>query len=931
MNKKIIFVVITAVCLLTGCTSKKKVVASPAKEKTPLEYLKNKQKEEAKGFFIPKADINEVDEEGNTLLHYAAEMNDADLITFFVIKGADSELKNYKGDTPLHVAINNNSYDAAKVLAAIGGNLFAKNMEGVSALDAGLKKNNTYYDLFITTKSGELRDVDGNSIVHYFVQTKNLKGVQTCIKKGIPISVTNTALKTPLDMAFEDLNDYNSVEIAAALILAGADEVETDFAYFQNAVASRNVNQRFDDGQTPLHLSSILGHTAIATYLLENGAATSVQDSSGATPLHEAIRYGNLEIARILLESGANVNAKDNLGKTPIMLIVPKDKIEQTYALLIRHNADLNEKDMFGDTVLHNAAMLHVGSNIIGILTSSGADINSRNKEGVTPLEIAIQQKDVETVRLLTAAGASIHTQDTNGDSPLTLALAADTELFEATVNNRNSNTQDSQGNTPLHIALNQDAPLSKIQYIISLTDDVNIRNSEGNSALYISALKNRKQVGELLLAKNADIFSTNTKNNSPLRLALRYPSVQEWMITSKTIRSTDGSGNTVLHYAAEWGYKDSIATLLTKGADINAKNANGETCLFNAAKTNKPDTIQAVIDGGASIKDRDNLGSTPLHTAVRWDAEKSAAKLIDLGININSQNTAGKSPLAEAVLAGKYKVSKYLLQTGADPNSSDADGITILMDTIRANNSKLVKLMLDNGANPNLQEINGKNAYHEAAMIGNIEIIRMIRDAGGNPLSRDKQGNTPFSIVVKKDISVIQEVLGSNVNITDSDGNSPIHITVKNNGSDKLLKTLISRGYPLDTRNADGYTPLNMAINEGKSSTALILLENGANPFQTIDKKGTNGVTIALDRNDKAMISNIVKYASAMTDIKGNTILHYAAKTSSVETVKSLLAFGIATNVKNVSGDTPYEIAVRWKRSEVAELLKNNNGASVK
>ena len=84
-------------------------------------------------------------------------------------------------------------------------------------------------------------------------------------------------------------------------------------------------------------------------------------------------------------------------------------------------------------------------------------------------------------------------------------------------------------------------------------------------------------------------------------------------------------------------------------------------------------------------------------------------------------------------------------------------------------------------------------------------------------------------------------------------------------------------------------------------------------------------GVTIALEKNNKKIIEGIVKYASGMSDIQGNTILHYAAKTSSIETVKNLLSYGIATNVKNVAGDTPYTVAVRWKRPDIAELLKGN------
>ena len=87
-----------------------------------------------------------------------------------------------------------------------------------------------------------------------------------------------------------------------------------------------------------------------------------------------------------------------------------------------------------------------------------------------------------------------------------------------------------------------------------------------------------------MLLAKNADIFSSNNKNYSPLRLALKAGgSVMNWIITSQTIKACDGSKNTVLHYAAEWGLEDAIELLIKKGADISAKNASGETPLFNA------------------------------------------------------------------------------------------------------------------------------------------------------------------------------------------------------------------------------------------------------------------------------------------------------------------------------------------------------------
>lgn len=925
MNKtKFSFIISFLMIFIFGCTSSKTVTNTNTKM-TAHEMVEKNLYAQAKSEFSIQSDINAIDKNGNTVLHLAAEKNSSDLATFFILKGADPALKNYQSDTPLHIAIKNHSFEAAQAICLISASsLFERDGEGFTALDLGLETDEYYYDIFITTKNGEIRDIEGQSIVHYFVKTKNLKAIQQCVKKQLPISVKDNSGKTPLDVAFENLEDEDSVEIAAELIMGGAEEVETDFSYFQDAIIARNVNSRFNDGQTPLHLAAIYGHTAIAKYLLECNAVTTAQDSSGATPLHEAVRYGNLEIAKALLNSGANVNAKDNLGKTPISLIFPRNKMFETYSLLINHKADIEQKDMFGDSILHTATMMNCSPDVLRLLIKAGADINARNKEGVTPLSIAVQQENLDAVKLFTVLGADIHTKDTKGLSPLLMSFCMSDKMLEAVVTSKNALSQDSEGNTPLHIALLTDSPLQKIQYIISLTDDVNIRNRDGNSALYMAVLKNRQKVGEMLLEKNADIFSSNTNNNSPLRLALKYGgSVQDWLITSKTINSKDGSGNSVLHYAAEWEYKDAISNLLAKGAVINAKNANGETPLFSAVKTNNPEVIQLILNGGGNLYDRDYLGSTTLHTAIRWDAPKSIDKLILEGIEINAQNSAGKSALSEAVITSKYEITKTLLENGADVNCSDANGVSVLMDCVRGGNPETVGILLEYGANPNLQEINGKNAYHEAATLGNIQIIELIRKAGGNPLSRDKQGITPFSIVLKKDYSIIKSVLGDSVNITDSDGNSPIHIVVQTKNSDELLKKLIYDGYPLDSRNADGYTPLNLAIEQNRIQTALILLENGANPFQMIDKKGRNGVTIALEKNNAQMISNIVQFAGEKTDVQGNTILHYAAKTASVETVKQLLSFGINKDKKNVTGDNAYTIALRWRRKEIAELLK--------
>ena len=903
-------------CFIFGC-------ASTPKERSVITLILGGKGNEAKSLFQSKYDINETDASGNTPLHAAALVDDADVAHFLLIKGADDTRVNSDGDTPLHAAIKNDSLSAARVFAENGSGVFVRNADGKTALEAGLEKSDAYVAALITQNTGRERDSDGNTIVHYCVRMQNESAVRECIKKDIPVSVQNNAGKTPLDIALEDSGDEKSVAIAADLIMAGAETNDSQFSYFQTAVSEHNFNYRFGDGQTPLHIAAIQHHKSIARYLLANGAHTSAQDITGATPLHEAVRYGDIDIAKALLESGADVNAEDNLGKTPVMLVIPEDKREAMYSLLIEHAADVAKKDAYGDTVLHTATMTSLAPSILELLVAGGADVNARNKDGVSPLLIAVQKRNLSHVKFYAERGADINAADKAGNTPLSLALKDGQAMLEMLVNRTNALSHDSNGNTPLHTAVIVNASIEQIRYLISLTDDINARNSDGNNALYLAVERNNKKIGELLLAKNADIFSTNNANDSPLHLALKKGGdTQGWLITSRTISATDGSGNTALHYAVEWGLKKAALSLIEKGANPEAKNANGETPLFSAAKTNDPAMTALIVKGGSSIKARDNFGSSPLHTAVRWDADASVRELVQLGIDVNAQNVAGKSALSEAVLAGKLSTAKLLIDSGADINASDNTGRTILMDAIRSRNADVIAMLLSNKANPQIQEINGRNAYHEAVLTGDARIIALVRDAGGKALSRDKNGTTPFSLAFDKSDDIVKTVLGNDRTITDSDGNTPFHIIVQAKGPLRILSLLASLGYPFDTRNAEGMTPLGYAVENNDENYARILLQNGANPFSSIDKKGRNAATIAL-ANEERILADIAKYAGTKSDIQGNTLLHYAARTASADTIRKLLAYGLDANAKNISGETPYMTALRWKRNGTANVLK--------
>ncbi|MBR4599540.1 MAG: ankyrin repeat domain-containing protein, partial [Treponema sp.] len=728
-----------------------------------------------------------------------------------------------------------------------------------------------------------------------------------------------------------------SIRIAAQLLLAGATPVRGNFAYFEDAVRTHNMILRFNDGQTPLHIATIDGHTGIVDYILKENTAVRIvdilaaQDISGTTPLHEAVRYGRVDIARLLLSAGAKVNAMDSIGKTPILLIIPAGAQNEMYPLLIKSKANVNQKDMYGDTVLHVATMANAPVNTLALLVSNGASVNERNKEGVTPLALAIETKHSEQVRFYAQNGADVYAEDMQGNTPITKALESDTkEMLQTLITASNVASTDSSGNTALHIAISKDAPIDYIRYLVETGADVNARNKNGDSVLFITVQKNRRDAGDLLLEKNADIFATNTQNNSPLRLALtRGGEVQDWLINSKTLNSTDGSGNTPLHYASEWHLNDAVVALIQKGAKLDAQNANGESAVYSAVRggDDSPSTINILVSNGLVIdsKDklgRDNLGNTPLHAAVKWNAFSSAKTLVALGVDVDAQNLSGKTALSDACRSAKKDMAILLIRSGADINATDATGRTVLMDAISSSNEDMVRLLLQYKANVQVQEMSGRNAYHEAALTGNIGIINMIRKAGGNPLARDSSGETPFSLVLESDIGVIQAVLGNDTTISDSDGNTPIHIAVQKHAGTRTLTQLLNIGYPASQRNGKGLTALNEAVAKNEKNQALVLLEYGADPYLATTS-GENALTAAFKTKNMEILDAIAKYDSTKSDRQGDGILHYAARYADREIVEHLVSLKLDKTAKNITGETPAQMASRWGRNDIAELLR--------
>jgi uncharacterized protein len=111
------------------------------------------------------------------------------------------------------------------------------------------------------------------------------------------------------------------------------------------------VNAYSVDGFQPLGLASFFGHFEVVDYLLQSGAEVNSpsKNSQRVMPLHSSVAGQHLEVSRILLEHGANVNAKQADDFSPLHEAVQNGQVEMVQLLLL-HGADRYAQKSDGQT-----------------------------------------------------------------------------------------------------------------------------------------------------------------------------------------------------------------------------------------------------------------------------------------------------------------------------------------------------------------------------------------------------------------------------------------------------------------------------------------------------------------------------------------------------------------------------------------------------
>lgn len=125
-------------------------------------------------------------------------------------------------------------------------------------------------------------------------------------------------------------------------------------------------------------------------------------NDNGQTVLHVASIVGCLDIIQLLLDAGANVNISTKFeGRTPLHLACLANKIQAAKIILRCAACNIDAKDFNGDTPFHLAARNN-NVKIMKLLIRNGANTNIRNSQNATPrLELEKQMSKDVVLRIL--------------------------------------------------------------------------------------------------------------------------------------------------------------------------------------------------------------------------------------------------------------------------------------------------------------------------------------------------------------------------------------------------------------------------------------------------------------------------------------------------------------------------------------------------
>jgi uncharacterized protein len=524
----------------------------------------------------------------------------------------------------------------AAVLAAFSFLIHGNALAASDVADAAMRNDTALVAKLIAANADvNAPQPDGTTALHWAAHHGDLKMAEALLRAHANPGVAMENGMTPLLLACESGN----VDLVNELLKAGADP-----------------NQTLSNGETPLMMAARTGSVPVLTALVAKGAKVDAKEKlRGTTALMWAAANSNTDAVRFLISKGADISARSGTtppGRPPYLAPAGRSRIED----FINGRGGsggghrVEEEDPKARARLEQEKQLAEQA-LAAFPAPKPAKPARKLWGGLTPLQFAVRQGSMETVKVLVDAGADVNQRSEYGWTAL--LVATQNRFYKIGVflldHGADPNIANEGGWTPLYIATDNrdieggDYPTRKpdmdhLDYIKRLlaahaNPNARMRSSTETRTIFTHQwLQEEGATPFLRAAQSGDIVL--------MKLLLQHgadPNIStDDGVTPLMVASGIGWVEGVTYEWSPQQTLEAVKMLLDLGANVNAQDRiDGRTALMGAAHKGRNDVIELLVQHGADLSLRD-IGSRDTINAlagVRFQAIDYADGLVRVGV----------------------------------------------------------------------------------------------------------------------------------------------------------------------------------------------------------------------------------------------------------------------------------------------------------
>ncbi|KAH9495812.1 hypothetical protein Btru_013366 [Bulinus truncatus] len=333
---------------------------------------------------------------GMTAAMFAAHGGHGEIIKVLHKHGANINAVGELGYTALTYAIKADKIQCAQILLKLGAVINAKLDFCMAATQNQMKY------LRLLSHQVSISDLDPEVLLAA-VSASNYKAVKFLTDKGMDVNAAGqSALLQSKDKKINNLLIKKGATVNNFSELLSEDNDDDDF---DNSKAEM-IKLLIKMGHQVKDKDSLINATHrntphIVQILLKAGADPDVMTPTGETALMIAAQHNYTEIMDLLLKNGAWVDKQAQDGFSALMYAA-MNSCQDAVQVLLGRRANVNLESDKGDTAL----LLTTDVDIVKLLVDAGAEVNVKNKAGLTPLQFSKETERLSLQQVLESLGA---------------------------------------------------------------------------------------------------------------------------------------------------------------------------------------------------------------------------------------------------------------------------------------------------------------------------------------------------------------------------------------------------------------------------------------------------------------------------------------------------------------------------------------------